>query len=73
MLKNILQRDVSQSLKEGAIESLTLMLEGGSKFLTKKHASATKEIFETVFLFMVQHTEAPTKEWLSPPEGIVIL
>jgi len=68
MIKIILQKDVVQGFKEGAMEALVKMCEKSPK-LVSKNSKTIKEIFETLFLFMVMSTEEATNDWLVPPEG----
>jgi len=70
MIKIILQKDVVQGFKEGAMEALVKMCEKSPK-LVSKNSKTIKEIFETLFLFMVMSTEEATNDWLVPPEGFV--
>ena len=71
MVKIILQKDVTSGLKEGALEALVMFCEKSPKLITRK-PEIIKEIYETIFSFMVISTEEVTNEWLSPPEGNLI-
>ena len=68
MCKSIVQKDVSNGLKEGALECLGMLCEANGKVITK-HPEAIKEIFLTVFSYMIHSTEEVDDEWITPVEG----
>lgn len=68
MCKAIVQKDVSSGLKEGALECLGMLCEANTKVISK-NPEAIKEIFLTVFSYMITSTEEVDDEWISPPEG----
>ena len=71
MCKSLVQKDVSSGLKEGALECLGMLCEANAKVIVK-NPEAIKEIFLTVFSYMIQSTEDADQEWISPPEGRIL-
>jgi len=68
MCKAIVQKDVSSGLKEGALECLAMVCESNANAIVK-NTDFIKEIFLTVFSYMVMSAEDADEEWISPPEG----
>ena len=71
MCRSIVQKDVSGGLKEGALECLGMLCEANAKVIVKS-PEAIKEIFLTVFSYMIMSVEDADEEWMRPPEGIFL-
>jgi hypothetical protein len=55
-------------IKETAIESLVVMIERLPNFASKQ-TETLKEIFVSIFYYMVVTVEQPDEEWACPKEG----